>query len=109
MPAVDLDQFAADMADRVKTFAEKYRKRHKENPEHYPIVFPDDNAGVWDTSQGVFEVGQAGQMLGLVAKLGVKHAIEVKEEGEHVPNCRMNSNYMSRSVMKFRDQPLIVR
>lgn len=47
MPAVDLDQFAADMADRVKTFAEKYRKRHKENPEHYPIVFPDDNAGVW--------------------------------------------------------------
>ncbi|HHX6290040.1 TPA: hypothetical protein ACVGJS_003626 [Pseudomonas aeruginosa] len=45
--AQSLDQFVEEMKQDLEAFAAQYRKSHAENPEHYPLVLGDDNAGLW--------------------------------------------------------------
>ncbi|HCL4132339.1 TPA: hypothetical protein N2C61_003446 [Pseudomonas aeruginosa] len=45
--AQSLDQFVAEVQADIEGFAAEYRKQHEANPEHYPLVLGDDNAGLW--------------------------------------------------------------
>ncbi|SFB42814.1 hypothetical protein [Azotobacter beijerinckii] len=42
-----LDQFADEIRRDIEAFVADYRKKHEENPEHYPLELPDNNAGLW--------------------------------------------------------------
>lgn len=42
-----LDQFVESIKTDIERFADDYRKKHRENPEHYPLVMPANNSGLW--------------------------------------------------------------
>lgn len=42
-----LDNFVKDTQADILKFAEEYRKKHTENPEHYPLELPKNNSGLW--------------------------------------------------------------
>ncbi|SER81998.1 hypothetical protein SAMN04244573_04388 [Azotobacter beijerinckii] len=44
---LSLDQFADEVRRDIEAFVADYRKKHEENPEHYPLELPDNNAGLW--------------------------------------------------------------
>lgn len=45
--AQTLDQFIEEIKADLEAFASEYRKHHAANPEQYPLVLPDENAGLW--------------------------------------------------------------
>lgn len=42
-----LDQFVDEIRADIEKFAADYRRQHAVNPDHFPLVMPEDNAGVW--------------------------------------------------------------
>lgn len=42
-----LDEFAVETAQELVDFVAKYRARHEATPEHYPLVLPKENVGLW--------------------------------------------------------------
>ena len=42
-----LDSFVKNTQADIVKFAKAYRKKHAENPEHYPLELPADNSGLW--------------------------------------------------------------
>ena len=42
-----LDNFVKETQTDLVNFAAAYRKKHDENPEHYPLELPADNSGLW--------------------------------------------------------------
>lgn len=42
-----LDKFVKETQKDILRFAEAYRKKHEENPEHYPLELSVDNLGLW--------------------------------------------------------------
>lgn len=42
-----LCDFAAEMRQSIAEFEAAYATKAIENPEHYPLELPDDNAGLW--------------------------------------------------------------
>jgi len=47
---LSLDQFADEVRRDIEAFVADYRKKHEENPEHYPLELPDNNAGLCVTT-----------------------------------------------------------
>ncbi len=45
--SMTLDQFADEIRQDIEESVAQYRKKHEENPEHYPLELPSDNAGLW--------------------------------------------------------------
>lgn len=46
-PNYHLDSFVKEVQSNITKFAEEYRKKHAENPEHYPLELTEDNYGLW--------------------------------------------------------------
>jgi hypothetical protein len=42
-----LDAFVKETQKDILEFAKKYRKKHEETPEQYPLVLKEDNSGLW--------------------------------------------------------------
>lgn len=42
-----LESFVKELQKDILKFSEAYKKKHAENPEHYPLELPGDNAGLW--------------------------------------------------------------
>lgn len=42
-----LESFVKETQANIIEFAEEYRKKHVENPEHYPLELSKDNSGLW--------------------------------------------------------------
>tara|TARA_R110002124_G_scaffold128157_8_gene288582 strand:+ start:7640 stop:7825 length:186 start_codon:yes stop_codon:yes gene_type:complete len=46
--ALSLDAYVASVQKNIVLFAEQYRAQHKDNPDNYPLVLENDNAGLWN-------------------------------------------------------------
>ena len=46
-PNYSLDNFVKETQANITEFAAEYRKKHKENPEHYPLELDESNSGLW--------------------------------------------------------------
>lgn len=42
-----LDQVCNELQVSLEDFQLAYRRKHMENPEHYPLELPENNAGLW--------------------------------------------------------------
>ena len=42
-----LDTFVKEIKTDIVKFEEAYRKKHEENPRHYPLELSEANAGLW--------------------------------------------------------------
>lgn len=42
-----LDEVCNELQLGLQDFRAAYRRKHKENPEHYPLELPENNAGLW--------------------------------------------------------------
>ena len=42
-----LDEFVAEVRSDLEGFVVEYQAQHAKDPERYPLVLGDDNAGLW--------------------------------------------------------------
>lgn len=42
-----LDNFVKETQKEILEFQKAYKKKHEENPEHYPLILSKDNSGLW--------------------------------------------------------------
>jgi len=47
MKKQSLDQFVKEIQRDILEFSKDYKKKHEENPEHYPLELTEDNSGLW--------------------------------------------------------------
>ncbi len=52
--AQTLDEFVADETERIKRFAEYWRKGNQENSETFPMKMADGNEGAWTEMLAIF-------------------------------------------------------
>lgn len=58
--AQSLDDFMSELRKNADGFEDAYRKKVAENPDHYPLSLPDDNAGLWlEFFIGFVQTGEA--------------------------------------------------
>jgi len=46
--AVSIDQAASEFKASIDAFVEAYKAKHEREPNHYPLAFLEDNAGLWN-------------------------------------------------------------
>lgn len=44
---VSLDDFTAELYERVRDFREWYVEQNRDNPEAFPLEFDESNSGMW--------------------------------------------------------------
>jgi hypothetical protein len=47
MKTISLDTFVKETQKDILKFQAAYMKKHKQNPEHYPLELFKDNSGLW--------------------------------------------------------------
>ena len=47
LKGISLDQFLAELRADVDRFESTWRQEHEKDPEAFPLIFPEENAGGW--------------------------------------------------------------
>ena len=47
MAGQSLDEFVVETQNDILKFKEAWLRKHNEDPEHYPLTLPENNACLW--------------------------------------------------------------
>lgn len=57
--AQSLDEFLEETRLHLEAFAHDYRRQAEANPEHFPLILPDGQEGLWFEFFTSFDPGQS--------------------------------------------------